>query len=215
MFEAFSSSYGSTIIQLALLNLVALVAPGSDFAIVSRNSILYGRKIGIYTALGITLGELFHLSYIILGAHIFIVNNIWVLNLVKGVGCLYLLYLGYNMIISKDGSGDFRNENELQYYSAMEAIKTGALTNALNPKAIMFFISIFSVVIDINTPLSTMVLYGIVILITTFSWFAIVAIFFTHKKIRDKLLKVKHWIERFTGVLLILIGIKLAFTTEL
>lgn len=215
MFEAFSSSYGSTIIQLALLNLVALVAPGSDFAIVSRNSILYGRRVGIYTALGITLGELFHLSYIILGVHIFIVNNIWVLNLVKGAGCSYLLYLGYNMIISKEGGGNFKNENELQHYSVMEGIKTGALTNALNPKAIMFFISIFSVIIDINTPLSMMVLYGIIILTTTFSWFTIVAIFFTHKKIRDKLLKVKRWIERFTGVLLIVIGIKLAFTTEL
>ena len=215
MFEAFSSYYGSTILQLALLNLVALVAPGSDFAIVSRNSILYGRKIGVYTALGITLGELFHLSYIILGAHIFIINNIWVLNLVKGAGCLYLLYLGYNMIISKEGGSDFKNENELQNYPVMKAIKTGALTNALNPKAIMFFISIFSVVIDINTPLSMMILYGIVILITTFAWFAIVAIFFTHKKIRNKLLKIKHWIERFTGVLLIVIGLKLAFTTEL
>lgn len=51
------------LIAVAGITLLAVISPGADFAIVTKNSYLYGRKIGVLTALGISLSVLFHAAY--------------------------------------------------------------------------------------------------------------------------------------------------------
>ena len=55
------------IIAIAIITLLAVISPGADFALVSRNSYLYGRKQGIYTAYGIACAVWIHISYSVLG----------------------------------------------------------------------------------------------------------------------------------------------------
>ena len=214
MFHIFTSPYHDTMVQLALLNLVALISPGPDFAIVIRNSIIYGRRFGFFTILGIQLGEMIHLTYIVLGMHIFVVNNMWILTIVKFVGCLYLIYLGIKMLFTQAENSETDFKKNIKNYSLFQAINTGFLTNLLNPKAIIFFISVFSITVDINTPPNILFVYSLIIISTSIFWFGIVAMVFTHASIRNKMLSIKHWIDRGTGILLILISIKLALTTE-
>jgi threonine/homoserine/homoserine lactone efflux protein len=51
-------------IAVILITILAVVSPGADFAIVTKNSYLYGRKIGVFTSLGISLGVLVHVTYV-------------------------------------------------------------------------------------------------------------------------------------------------------
>ncbi|NQY42125.1 MAG: LysE family transporter [Legionellales bacterium] len=215
MFDLFHSFYMVTLVQIILLNLVALVSPGPDFAVVAHNSLAYGRRIGIVTALGITLGEFIHLSYIVLGFGSIIKNHFWLLAIIKILGCLYLVTLGLKMVFSRSNKNQISdNDSDVKILSTTTAIFRGALTNILNPKAILFFLSIFSVVVDVDTPMSIMSIYGLAILLTTFFWFGFVAVFFSTKKINRKITSIKYWINKITGSMLILLSIKLALTEE-
>jgi len=215
MLDFFSSSYGVTLIQVAILNIVALVSPGPDFAIVVRNSLAHSRRAGLMTAAGITAGETVHISYILLGVGVVIAKTLWLLTTIKIAGCLYLTYLGIQLLRAKKEELNLDVLQEVQpAVNNFKAFQTGAATNILNPKAILFFISIFSVVVDSNTPLSILMLYGVVMLVSTFTWFSIVALFFSNAQIRNRFVAVKHWIDRITGGLLIAISIKLALTKE-
>ena len=83
------------IIAIAIITLLAVISPGADFALVSRNSYLYGRKQGIYTAYGIACAVWIHISYSVLGLSFlkhYIPN---LLHIIQYIGALYLMYIGY------------------------------------------------------------------------------------------------------------------------
>ena len=57
-------------LTVVITHLLAVISPGPDFALISRQSIKYGRKTSIFTSLGIGFGILFHVTYCILGIEI-------------------------------------------------------------------------------------------------------------------------------------------------
>jgi RhtB (resistance to homoserine/threonine) family protein len=215
MFDFFSTTYFATFIQITILNIIVLISPGPDFAVVVHNSLVYGRRTGIMTAVGITVGELVHLSYIILGFGSVVANNFWLLSVIKFCGCVYLVQMGFRMLFSKPKKINLESGVlNAKVISGYKAVLRGALTNFLNPKAILFFLSLFSIVVDVDTPMYILSLYGLSMLLTTLGWFAIVALFFSHPKLSNKLTSMKHWIERITGGMLIMLSVKLALTKE-
>lgn len=215
MLEIFESSYGSTLIQLFLINLFSVMSPGPDFAIVMRNSLVYNRRSGFITAVGTSMGETIHASYTILGVGILIAQNILLLTAVKIMGCAYLIYLGINMLRSqKSDIESYKNQYSTEAISDFKAFQNGLFTNILNPNAIIFFVSMFSVIVDANTPLHILLLYAMSIVMTSFLWYSLVAILFSNKIIRNMFFKAKHWIERFVGSFLIIMSIKLLLTKE-
>lgn len=212
--DIFQSSYLTTLINITILNFIALASPGPDFAIVVKNSLVNSKKAGIMTALGIASGEAIHLSYILLGVGVIIAKSIWVLNTVKIIGALYLTYIGVKMIKTKNMSHDVDISSAQSKISLVYAFQNGLLANLLNPKAILFFLGVFTVVVDLNTPISVLLIYAVAMCLTTLIWFIFVALVFSSKKLRNKFINVSHWVERITGSLLILISIKLLLTKE-
>lgn len=109
----------------------------------------------------------------------------------------------------------FRNSSTLilkNRVSSGPMLKTGGfLTNALNPKCILFFISLFSLVIVPNTPPAILSLYGIIIFVETLAWFSFVAFCFSGKCTRERFNAIGHWIERVTGGILMGLGARLFF----
>lgn len=201
-------------LTVALVHILAAMSPGPDFAIVTRNSLVYSRKVGVYTALGIALGLLVHIAYSLLGIGFLIAQSIVVFNIIKYIGAGYLLYIGYKALLSKpvaEAEEKIASQNVVDI-SAWSAIKIGFLTNALNPKATMFFLAVFTQVIDPATPMWVQLVYGLEMIIATFAWFSIVAYLFSNYLLKQKLLKVRHRIDHVMGVVLIALGIKVALT---
>jgi RhtB (resistance to homoserine/threonine) family protein len=204
------------LLTVAAVHLLAVMSPGPDFAMVTRNSLIYSRETAIYTSLGIALGISVHVAYSLLGIGFVISKSILLFNIIKYVGAAYLLYIGYKSLRAKPASAPSEESlvQTTKNISTGSAIWTGFLTNALNPKATLFFLALFTQVIDPLTPKSIQLFYGFEMMVITFVWFSIVSVLFSNNLIKAKVSKFQHHIERVTGAVLIGLGIKVALASH-
>ena len=201
------SNYLSEFLALAMIHFLAVVAPGPDFAVTIRQSVRFGRMIGICTALGIGAGISVHVLYTLLGVGALMHTTPWLLTVAKVVGGAYILYLGVSLLRSKpktvaEGNND-ANEPFVEQ-TMLKAFTTGWLTNASNPKATLFSLAIFTTLISATTPLKIQALYGVWMCFVNALWFVIVALFFSSARVRLLFMRMGHWFERTMGVVLIL-----------
>lgn len=205
----------SAFLTIALIHLLAVVSPGPDFAIITRNSLIYSRKTGVLTALGLGCGMLLHTTYSLLGIGLVISNSIVLYNIIKWIGALYLIYVGWKSLVSKHAVKEMTNVIEQKKdISVWHAFRNGFLCNALNPKATLFVLALFTQVIDPSTPLPIQAGYGLYMGIATFVWFALVACIFSVGAVKAFFRKIQNKVERAMGVVLIALGIKIALASR-
>jgi RhtB (resistance to homoserine/threonine) family protein len=190
---------------------VIIVAPGADFALVIRQCIVHGRKTALVTSFGIGISLLFHISYTILGIGLIVSKSLFLFSMLKWAGAAYLIYLGikswrepaYEL---KESSGNLSTE----ILSAPKAFAMGFITNALNPKPVLFFLSLFSALVSPHTPVLIQFSYGLGMATALIIWFVAVSYFFTSKPVREQFLKYSRAFNRATGALFVSLGVKLA-----
>ncbi len=187
-----------------------VISPGQDFAIVTRNSLLYSRKAGVWSAIGIFSAIWIHVTYSLAGIAIIISSSPFLYNLIRYLGALYLFGLGVKGLL-KQNVNIIVNDNNKASISDAVAFKNGFLSNALNPKTTLFFLSLFTQVVDINTPFKIQLLYGFIIAFAHLLWFVLIAYFFSSKFFIDKFSHKRLMIERFMGLVLILFAIEIVF----
>ena len=206
--------YWTEFLTIAVAHLFAVASPGPDFAVVTRQSVTGGTKAGLWTSFGVAVGILLHVGYCILGVAFIVSQSPSLFNAMKYIAALYLFYLGVQSI---------RQSTRLQEESmkvSMEvsvdpgkAFLLGFLTNGLNPKATLFFLALFTVIIDANTPTQIQVVYGIYLALATFAWFAMLSKLLGRSSIRDRIMRSGVWFERAMGAILILLALQIAFNT--
>ncbi len=201
------SNYLGEFLALATIHFLAVVAPGPDFAVTIRQSVRFGRLVGICTALGIGAGISVHVLYTLLGVGALMHTTPWLLTVAKVIGGAYILYLGVSLLRSKPKSaieGEKTSEEPVVEQTLFKAFSTGFLTNATNPKATLFFLAIFTTIISAETPLQIQAFYGLWMCFVNALWFVIVALFFSSSKVRLLFMRMGHWFERTMGAVLIL-----------
>lgn len=192
---------------------VALASPGPDFVIAVRNSIQYSRRIGILTALGFAAGVAVHVTYCMMGLATLISQSILIFNILKYIGAAYLFYVGFSALRSKGLSmKDESLPQEKKNMTDIQALRSGFITNLFNPKATMFFLALFTQILNPDMPFWTSIIFGLTCVIMTAAWFSCVATILTTLVIRAKFLKFSKWIDRLCGTVLIGLGIRLALT---
>lgn len=130
-------------------------------------------------------------------------------SIIKFIGAGYLIYLGYKSLIDRPcGVKSYGAANDKDM-TKLEAIKMGFLTNATNPNAIVFFLSIFTLVVSRSTPMFLKSLYGMEMALAEFSWFTVLGTIISHKFIKQKIGRFQLFAERLMGVILILLGVKI------
>ncbi|MGP6460613.1 LysE family translocator [Pseudomonas parakoreensis] len=209
------SNYLGEFLALATIHFLAVVAPGPDFAVTIRQSVRFGRLVGICTALGIGAGISVHVLYTLLGVGALMHTTPWLLTVAKVIGGAYIFYLGISLIRSKPKStleGENNTDEPLVAQSLFKAFSTGFLTNATNPKATLFFLAIFTTIISASTPLNIQALYGVWMCLVNALWFVIVALFFSSSRVRSLFMRMGHWFERSMGVILILFAGRLVLS---
>ena len=211
--------YLSEFLTLAVVHLLAVASPGPDFAIILRQSVSHGRKVGVWTGIGIGCGVMVHVIYCLLGLGLIISQSILAFNIVKFLGAGYLIFIGFQAIRAKKlASNQPLSEQKIDYKltapSAFQAFSSGFITNVLNPKATLFFLALFSVVINPATPAWIQFAYGLWMLVVTAAWFSGLSLIFSLQQFRKLFQSFGHWFERTMGAVLIALGIKLAFTTQ-
>jgi RhtB (resistance to homoserine/threonine) family protein len=206
-------NYLSEFIALAVIHFLAVVTPGPDFAVTVSQSVQYGKKVGILTALGIGMGISVHVLYTLAGVGALMHTNDLIFNGAKIAGVIYILYLAIKLFKTSSSAPD-KNFDMLatqRSQNAGKAFSTGFFTNATNPKATLFFLAIFTTIVSNKTPVYIQALYGVWMCMVNAAWFMIVAMFFSHKKVRVNFLRFGHWFERTMGMLLCLFALKMLF----
>ncbi len=194
---------------------MAVMSPGPDLIMMLRNSVMYSRKAALFSAMGLGLGIALHVTYCLLGLALIISQSVLLFTVIKYLGAAYLVYIGIKSLQSRKGDAieTFHAEKK-DDISSLQALRLGFLTNALNPKATLFFLALFTQVISASTPLLMKMAYGIEMMLATIAWFSIVAIFMTQNPIRKAFLGIKHYIELCFGIVLIGLGIKVALASK-
>lgn len=206
--------YLPIILSVAAIHLLAVMSPGPDFIMTMRNSLFYSRRSGIYSAIGLGLGILVHVTYCLAGIAIIISQSIIIFNILKFAGAAYLLYIGVKSLRAKPNQDINLDEATQQDMTKWQAIRSGFITNATNPKATLFFLSLFTLVIQPSTPFAIKAIMGGEMAIATALWFSLIAVLVSHRAIRHRITRFQHYIERLMGGVLILFGIKLATTNS-
>ena len=191
---------------VVILHMFAVMSPGPDFFLVSRQSIRYGRKIALWTAGGIGTGILFHSGIAVTGMLIVLASNDFYLLVLKFICSFYLIYLGINSLLNISKFDD--NITNKDKWGRAGGFTMGLITNITNIKALLFFISLFGMVLSSSSNFSLM-LYGLYMAVMTFLWFALVSYSFTSNIFKEKFLKFFGVFEKFLGFALVIIALQI------
>lgn len=199
------------ILGLAILGLLIVISPGADFVLVLKNSVNLGRKAGVWTAFGISLAICIHIGYSMLGISYLISQNELIFSMVRYTGSAYLIYLGIKGILTANASLEAVESTEKEV-KPLQYLAQGFLCNVLNPKTMLFFLSIFSQVISPDSDNQhTVLFYGLYMVLLHALWFSIVAILLTSNALQTRILRMKKRLNQACGVGLVSFGAILAF----
>ena len=196
---------------LVFIHFCALITPGPDFFLVSQTAISRSRRDSLMVVAGITLGVMIWAMLALLGLNILFEQVHWLKRLLFVAGGIYLCWLGYQMLRSAFAQQDAKSTMLIPTLpqSAWRFFLQGFLTNLLNPKAVIYFGSVFS--LFLNNPLLSE-LHGLLLVIVsieTFLWFLIVSIIFSLPQFKRAYVKARRWIDGFSGGIFTAFGLYL------
>jgi RhtB (resistance to homoserine/threonine) family protein len=192
-----------------LLNLT----PGPDTAYILGRSIAQGREAGIASALGISLGSIFHTCAAALGLSAILATSALAFDAIKLLGGAYLIFLGIKMLL--DRRKQLSLPSSFRRRTTIAAFRQGILTNILNPKVALFFLAFLPQFIDpgSNAKIAAFITLGLTFVTTGTIWCLILAWFASafSKRLRSNE-TISQWLNRTTGALFVFLGIRLATT---
>ena len=191
----------------ALAHLIALTSPGPDTAIVIRQTSIYGRKEGFKAALGIGVGIYAHCLLAINGISLIILSNDLYKFIISIVGGTYIAYLGISMYFSNS-----INETISTNTKYKNSFTIGLITNIFNIKAFLFFVSLFSVLLDSMYGIFYY-LYPIYFSLTSALWFIFLSYILTISKYKNFNIITNVYITSIMALILFLIGFYIIYTS--
>ncbi|MBP1749698.1 MAG: Lysine exporter protein, partial [Deltaproteobacteria bacterium] len=190
---------------------LGVMSPGPDFIMCVRNSLMYSRKTGVFTAVGFSLGVAVHVTYLMAGIAVIIAKSPTLFAVIKYFGAAYLLYMGIRSIAARSFGLDMSPEKTRKDISPLNAVWIGFLTNISNPKATLFFLGLFTLVIRPGTPGFVLIIAGIIMVLETVLWFSFVAFFLNQRHVRSLVDRFQGYFNLIFGILLIVISLRIAF----
>lgn len=202
-------NYGSFILSVIVLNLI----PGSDTIFILSKATVEGRQKGIISVLGISSGIFVHTCLASVGLSAVLMASALAFNMLKWMGSAYLVYLGVTSFFKKESIISTR-QNELT--SNWQVYRQGLLTNVLNPKVALFFLSLLPQYVDplVSNSSWPFFILGVTFLITSTIWSICIvygASFFS--SVFHKNAKSKRIANKVTGMIYITLGLRLLKTT--
>jgi RhtB (resistance to homoserine/threonine) family protein len=195
-----------------IMSILLILLPGPDTAIATKNTITGGRAGGMKTVFGTLTALLIHTFAAVLGLSALIVKSAFLFSILKYAGACYLIYLGLKSLwtLKKPGRIQDREEQKPEA-NQVNCYRQGFLTNLLNPKVAVFFLTFLPQFLEPGSNTFTQfMIMGLTYTILTFIWF-IIYIYLIHQlSAFMKKPAVQKWMEGITGAVLIGFGIKLA-----
>lgn len=197
------------------IHILAAASPGPDFILVSQQTLANGKKAGVMCSIGIALGLSVHIIYSALGLAAVIASSEIALWVIKLLGGFYLLYLGLQCVKIK-AIKPYEEKVNVSHASVqrsyLKMVGLGFLCNALNPKAPIYFVALFTIVLSPDMPFVHIVIYGLWMMLIQLVWFTCVALLLSQPRINLAFQSFSHWLNRILGSAMILMGLKVLLT---
>ncbi|WP_413110298.1 LysE family transporter [Thaumasiovibrio sp. DFM-14] len=212
--EFILAKYVAELVAVISITILTIITPGPDFIVVAKNSLSYSRRSGIFTAMGVASAVWIHIFYTLAGIGVILSTSIVLFSIVKYLGAAYLIYLGMSSIRSKGGLEMIQGDKSTTPITAFRSYRMGFINNALNPKATLFFVSLFTQLVSPSTPLSIQIIYGAIVSLSCLIWFSLVAVFLNRSAVKSAFLRAQKTVEKMMGTVLIGFGVKVALATN-
>jgi threonine/homoserine/homoserine lactone efflux protein len=205
-------SYFALIGSLLALHVFAWLMPGPIFLLIVRNSLIYSRRSGIYTAIGIACANLIHISYAVIGLTFLLSDAKVLMVFAQYLGAGYLTYLGIKTLLIRKSRQDLKEHTSTnQDLSFLAAAKIGFVTNILSPKAALFFTSIFASLLSLSPPHWVIAFLWIAMPMNSFLMASLLSLFFTQNRIQRFYSKYEHIINNLLGIALLIFATLIIF----
>lgn len=191
------------------IHLLAALSPGPDLILVTQQTVSHGRAAGWWTCLGIVLGLGVHISYSVLGLAVLVQSSVWLMDTVKILGGLYLLYLGIRGLRARAPTAAETVVAAAAPQTVWKTLRQGFLCNVLNPKAAVYFVALFTSVLSPQMPVWQLAAYGAWMMLLQFLCFGSVAALLSLPALRRRFQAAGHWIDRLLGAAMTGLGIKI------
>ncbi len=193
-----------------------VLTPGPDTAYIIGRSVAQGRGAGVMSALGIAAGSVMHTLACAFGLTALLAASATAFTVVKFAGALYLIYLGARMLFARRSAEPVKPDtviNRPPSKSLRQLFTQGFLTNLLNPKVVLFFISFFPQFVAADSPSKVLpfILLGATFVVMGGIWSVFLA--WIAGSVTQKFSgkpAVKRWLDRFVGSAFLGLGVKLA-----
>lgn len=193
-------NYWPEFLTIIVAHALAVASPGPDFALVLRQSLAHGRRVAVWASIGIGSGIAIHVAYCSLGLGLLLRDSPTALNVAKYLGAAYLAWVGVQALRARPRDGDLDLSEGNAAPTDGAAWLQGFVVNVLNPKAALFFISLYTLRVSPATPALLKFGYGVWLVLATMAWFCLVSVLFTKPEVRRRFLRHGHWIDRALGV---------------
>ena len=197
------------LVAVALFTVLAVISPGPDFAMVTRASYAFGRRSGLFAALGIACGVQVHVLYTVLGVSLLVQHSPALFLVMKVLGAGYLIYLGYSSLTN---TSRLSLDGEVEH-KARGTFLSGFLTNALNPKTLLFVVSAYTQVVGPDSSLARQFAYGLFMSVAHWLWFSLVALCFSSTPLRRLMIDRQRLVDRVIGMALLGLGMTVLFAS--
>ncbi|MDX7541751.1 threonine export protein RhtC [Serratia marcescens] len=200
-------------LTVALVHLIALMSPGPDFFFVSQTAASRSRREAMMGVVGISLGIVVWAGVALMGLHLILQKMAWLHQIIMVGGGMYLCWMGWQLLRSaRAQQAQPTAEAQVALPKAGRSFIRGFLTNLSNPKAVIYFGSVFSLFVGDSVGAGAR--WGLFLLIVaeTFVWFSLVAVVFALPAMRRGYQRLAKWIDGVAGVLFTGFGLHLIFT---
>ncbi|WP_440500117.1 threonine export protein RhtC [Serratia nevei] len=200
-------------LTVALVHLIALMSPGPDFFFVSQTAASRSRREAMMGVVGISLGIVVWAGVALMGLHLILQKMAWLHQIIMVGGGIYLCWMGWQLLRSaRAQQAQPAAEAQVALPKAGRSFIRGFLTNLSNPKAVIYFGSVFSLFVGDSVGAGAR--WGLFLLIVaeTFVWFSLVAVVFALPAMRRGYQRLAMWIDGVAGVLFTGFGLHLIFT---
>jgi len=197
------------LLSVAIIWSVAVITPGPNFFITVKTAVGQNRRSALFVALGTSTGTILWGLSGFFGVALLFKASPWIYLSLKLLGGIYLIYLGFELVISTTSAGSNHRVPFLTSIDAIQGYKLGLLTNLSNPKTAAFVTSLFAATMPSNAPFLLGFMSVAVMSLISILWYTFVAYVFSLDHFRGLYQKSRIWIERFAGAIFIGFGVKL------
>jgi len=202
----------ASVLGFALVAALLTITPGIDTALVVRSTLQGGRRVGLWTSLGICCGLIVWGLLSALGVTAVVTASRVAYDVLRLCGAAYLVYLGVRTLLASRRPDDsLRAVPAVQQRSGRAAFRTGMLNNLLNPKVGVFYLTLLPQFIPAGTTvLGVSVLLASVHFVEGVLWLSLMTLAVHHASRLLRRASVRRTMERITGLVLLGFGARVA-----